>query len=57
MSADCKATSNGLDERFLKVKVSAANVARAIDQERDVSGNRNVGHTCWDHVIKSDSKF
>ena len=50
MPADCEAPCNGLDESLLKMEVSSAHVARTVNQERDVSGNRDVRDTCWRHV-------
>lgn len=44
--ADCEAAGDGLDEGFFKVEVTATHVARAVDQERNVSGNRDMGHAC-----------
>ena len=45
MSADCETTSNWFDECLFEVKVSSTNVAGAINQERNVSGNRNMRYT------------
>ena len=45
MLADRETPGDRLDECFLKVEVSATNVARAVDQERNVSGNRDVGYS------------
>ena len=47
MPADCEASGDRLDESFLKVEISATHVARAIDQECNVSGNRDVGYACY----------
>lgn len=44
--ADCEAAGDGLDEGFLKVEVTATHVARAVDQERNVGGNRDMGYAC-----------
>lgn len=46
MPADRKASSNGFDEGLLKMEVTATNIARAVDQKCNISGNRDVGDTC-----------
>lgn len=43
MLADRETSRDRLDEGFLKVEVSATNVARAVDQKCNVSGNRDAG--------------
>lgn len=49
MLADRETPRDRLDEGFLKVEVSTTNVARAVDQERNISGNRDVGYSCIFH--------
>ena len=46
MLADCEAPGYRFDEGFLKVKVTATHVTGTIDQERNVSGNGNLGYAC-----------
>ena len=49
MLADRETSRDRLDEGFLKVEVSATNVARAVDQKCNVSGNRDAGYSCLYH--------
>lgn len=44
MLADCEAPGDRFHESFLKMEVTATHVAGAIDQERNVSGNGDVGY-------------
>ena len=46
MLANCEASGDRLDEGFLKVEVTATHVAGAIDQERNISGNGDMGYAC-----------
>jgi len=43
MLADRETAGDGLDEGFFKMEISVTNLARAVDHERKVSGNRDVG--------------
>ena len=58
MLGDREPPGDRLDKNLLKMEVSSANIARAVDQEGDVSGNRDIGDTCKKarviyHVIKN----
>ena len=57
MLGDREASGDRLDKNLLEVEVSSTNIARAVDQEGDVSGNRDIRDTCKkarviNHVVK-----